>query len=146
MTAGHEPLEDSQMHVSLTRSSATLALATAGLAIALAACSGSSGTAAPAVPAAPTAVSASEAPAAGGSTVSIKDFAFNPGSITIAAGTTVVWTNDDGTGHTVTADDGSFDSKTIGAGATFSQAFATAGTFTYKCTIHSSMTATVVVQ
>ena len=134
------------MHVSLTRSSATLAPATAGLAIALAACSGSSGTVAPAVPAGPTAAPASEAPAAGGSTVSIKNFAFNPASITVAAGTTVVWTNDDTTGHTVTADDGSFDSKTIDAGGTFSQTFAAAGSFTYKCTIHSSMTATVVVQ
>ena len=134
------------MHVSLTRSSATLALATACLAITLAACSGSSGTAAPAVPAGPTAAPASEAPAAGGSTVSIKNFAFNPASITVAAGTTVVWTNDDTTGHTVTADDGSFDSKTIDTGGTFSQTFGTAGSFTYKCTIHSSMTATVVVQ
>jgi len=67
-------------------------------------------------------------------------------SITVPAGTTVVWTNDDTTGHTVTADDGSFDSKTIDAGGTFSQTFAAAGSFTYKCTIHSSMTATVVVQ
>jgi plastocyanin len=139
------------MHVSISRTRATLALSTAGLAIALAACGGSSATVAPAVPAAPTAAPASEAPAseapaAGGSAVSIKNFAFNPGSITVAAGTTVTWTNDDTTGHTVTADDGSFDSKTVAAGATFSQAFATAGTFTYHCTIHTNMTATVVVQ
>jgi hypothetical protein len=47
---------------------------------------------------------------------------------------------------TVTADDGSFDSKPIAGGATFSQAFPKAGTYTYHCAIHSSMTGTVVVQ
>ena len=134
------------MHVSNPRPRITVALAATGLALALAACSGSSGTAAPAATSAPSDAPVSEAPAAGGSTVSIKDFAFNPGSITVASGTTVTWTNDDTAGHTVTADDGSFDSATVAAGATFSQAFGTAGTFTYHCNLHSSMTATVVVQ
>jgi plastocyanin len=138
------------MHPSISRTRATLVLATAGLALALTACGGSSSTPAAAT-AAPSAAPASEAPAseapaAGGNGVSIKNFAFNPGSITVPAGTTVTWTNDDSAGHTVTADDGSFDSKTIASGDSFSQDFATAGTFTYKCTIHPSMTGTVVVQ
>ena len=61
------------------------------------------------------------------------------------AGTAVTWTNNDTVGHTVTADDGSFKSSTIASGTTFSQTFATAGTFTYHCSIHTSMTATVTV-
>src|SRR3954469_2144935 len=38
--------------------------------------------------------------------VSIKDFAFNPKDITIDAGDTVVWSQNDSAAHTVTADDG----------------------------------------
>jgi plastocyanin len=125
--------------------------------MALAACStgGTGATTAPAtitpataVPASAAAASAAPASAAAGSpnAVTIADFAFAPGTLTVAAGTTVTWTNNDTAGHTVTADDGSFDSKTLANGATFSQAFAKAGTYTYHCNIHSSMTATVVVQ
>jgi plastocyanin len=77
--------------------------------------------------------------------VSIKDFSFQPGSISVAVGSTVTWTNDDTTGHTVTADDGSFDSGTLAPGATFSNTFSTAGTFAYHCNIHHSMTATITV-
>ncbi len=83
--------------------------------------------------------------AAAGSPVAIKDFSFQPGSISVAVGSTVTWTNQDTTGHTVTADDGSFDSGTLAPGATFSHTFDTAGTFTYHCNIHHSMTATITV-
>src|SRR5690349_11617603 len=38
--------------------------------------------------------------------VGIKDFAFSPDNITVKKGTTVTWTNEDGTAHTVTADSG----------------------------------------
>ena len=100
-----------------------------------------------------TAQSSAQAPTPAGSAaaaapgaVTIADFAFAPDTITVAAGTTVTWTNNGAAGHTVTADDGSFDSKTIASGATFSQAFAKAGTYAYHCSIHSSMTAKVVVQ
>lgn len=119
------------------------------LAAAVAACSSGSGTAttgtAPTPAPTSAAASASAAPSSAG-TVTIKDFAFGPSSITVAAGTTVTWSNQDSVGHTVTADDGSFDSKTIASGASFSQAFPTAGTYAYHCTIHTSMTATVIVK
>ncbi len=121
----------------------------------LAACGGSSPTPAPAtaapVTAAPataapadTAAPATNAPATGG-TAEIKGFAFDPNPIEIVAGQSVTWTNADGAGHTVTADDGSFDSGRLANGQTFSQVFATKGTFTYHCAIHSSMKATIVV-
>jgi plastocyanin len=84
-------------------------------------------------------------PAAGGSAVSIANFAFALASMTVAVGTTVTWTNNDSAGHTVTADDGSFKSDALATGATFSQTFATAGTFAYHCAIHSSMKGTITV-
>jgi plastocyanin len=117
------------------------ALAFAAL-LAVAACSSSATSASPA----PASVVAPAASAAAGSAVSIANFSFQPATITVAVGSTVTWTNNDSTNHTVTADDGSFKSGPIAAGATFSQAFAKAGTFAYHCSIHTSMTATVVVQ
>lgn len=77
--------------------------------------------------------------------VSIVGFAFQPGSLEVAAGTTVTWTNDDPAPHTVTAADGSFDSGTLASGATFSQVFDQAGTFAYACAIHPTMTGTIIV-
>ena len=77
--------------------------------------------------------------------VSIKDFSFQPATIDVPLCGTVTWTNDDTTGHTVTADDGSVDSGTIAPGATFSHTFTTVGTFAYHCAIHPTMTATVTV-
>ena len=85
------------------------------------------------------------APAAAGA-VTIKGFAFQPAALEVAVGTTVTWTNQDTTGHTVTADDASFDSGTVNGGATFSQVFNTAGTFAYHCKIHSSMHGTITVK
>jgi plastocyanin len=82
---------------------------------------------------------------AAGSTVSIKGFAFNPAQISVKVGDTVTWTNNDDTTHTVTASDGSFDSGNLDTGKTFSQTFTTAGTFSYICSIHTGMKATVTV-
>ena len=87
--------------------------------------------------------SPSMAPAA--ASVSIKNMAFNPASLSVTAGATVTWMNSDTTIHTVTADDGSFNSGNIAIGATYSRVFSTAGTFSYHCTIHPEMTGKVVV-
>ncbi len=75
----------------------------------------------------------------------IQGMAFNPSAITVTAGTTITWTNKDGFAHTVTSNTGLFDSGTINSNGTYSHLFATAGTFPYHCTIHPSMTASVVV-
>jgi plastocyanin len=79
--------------------------------------------------------------------VSVKEFAFSPGTITVAAGTAVTWTNNEtGVAHTTTSDDGVWNSQTIQPGEDFTTVFADPGTFTYFCSIHPSMTATIVVE
>jgi plastocyanin len=77
----------------------------------------------------------------------IKNFAFSPQTITVAKNTKVVWTNNDTTTHTVTGDNGNDpgNSPSIPPGGTFSYLFDTAGTYTYHCSIHPSMTGTIVV-
>jgi plastocyanin len=77
--------------------------------------------------------------------ISIKNMAFNPGSLSVAAGTTVTWTNSDTTIHTVTADDGSLNSGNIAIGATYSKVFSSTGTFSYRCVLHPEMTGKVIV-
>lgn len=77
--------------------------------------------------------------------VSIVARAYQPPTLTIAAGQTVTWTNHGLTPHTVTAAGGQFDSGRIDAGGSFSVSFATPGTFAYACTIHPSMHGKIVV-
>jgi plastocyanin len=78
---------------------------------------------------------------------------FAPEAIAISKGTTVTWTNDDVTLHTVisgTPEEGNigteFDSSYLAAGKAFEHAFNTAGTFDYFCTQHPFMTGKVKVQ
>jgi plastocyanin len=70
--------------------------------------------------------------------VSAVDFAFQPATITITAGDTIVWTNTGAVAHTVTASDGSFDSGLFGPGQTYSRTFTTAGTIPYYCIPHGT--------
>jgi len=79
------------------------------------------------------------------SSVDIVDFAFNPSSITVEAGSTVTWTNSGNAPHTVTADDGAFDSGELANGETFSFTFDEPGTYSYHCDIHPDMVAEVIV-
>ena len=78
-------------------------------------------------------------------TVSIKNMAFSPGSLSVVTGSTVTWTNSDTTIHTVTADNGGFNSGNIAIGATYSMVFSSAGTFSYHCILHPEMTGKVMV-
>jgi plastocyanin len=84
-------------------------------------------------------------PASGGKSINIQGFAFSPGSLTVAKGTVVTFTNNDNTSHTATADDGTFNTGTIAAGATAKITFGTAGSFAYHCNFHRGMTGTIVV-
>src|SRR5215212_6699812 len=71
-------------------------------------------------------------------TVTIKDFAFDPKTISVNVGDTITWTNEGPSPHTVSADDASFDSGNLDKGATFSHTFDKAGTFAYYCKYHGS--------
>lgn len=104
-------------------------------------------TVAPPVPAADD-VGASAAPRstppAGGTTVTIADYAFSPATLTVPVGTTVTWTNQDGSNHLVKFSDAA--STRLKKGATYARTFTEPGTYPYECSIHPSMTGTVVVQ
>ena len=78
-------------------------------------------------------------------TVSIQDFFFSPDQMTVAPGTTVTWVNDGQQPHTSTADDGTWDSGTLQPGDDYSFTFDQPGTYTYHCSIHPDMTATITV-
>jgi plastocyanin len=73
--------------------------------------------------------------------VSIIDFAFEPQTLQVPVGTTVVWTNDGSAPHTVTGDP--LDSGTLSAGDSFQFTFNSAGTFDYVCAFHPQMTGTI---
>jgi plastocyanin len=84
-------------------------------------------------------------PASGNApSVSIVNFSFSPASLTVSVGTKVTWTNNDSTTHTVTDDHGAFN-QSLPPGQTFTFTFTKAGTYTYHCNIHRSMTATIIV-
>ncbi len=78
-----------------------------------------------------------------GDAVTIVGFSFDPGTISAEVGDTVVWTNEDGPRHNVTADDDSFASDNLAEGETFSHTFDEPGTFDYVCTLHSGMSGTI---
>ena len=88
------------------------------------------------------------APAASGAMqVTIQNYAFSPATLTIPAGTTVVWTNKDTAPHTVTVRSGpvTFSSPNLQQGDTFTYTFTQPGTYQYYCAVHPNMTASVTV-
>jgi plastocyanin len=96
----------------------------------------------------PPATAAPTTSAAGGNTIVIKNFTFDPSSLTVKSGTVVKWTNQDGTTHTIVSDTGSpvaFSSDSISSGASYSFTFTQPGTYTYHCSIHPSMKGTIIV-
>ncbi|MDD1689671.1 MAG: cupredoxin family copper-binding protein [Methanoregula sp.] len=95
------------------------------------------------------ATAAPPAATSGGNTIAIKNFAFDPASLTVKAGTTVTWTNQDSVPHIIASDTGSpaaFSSSSLSTGASYSFTFTQAGTYAYHCTIHPSMKGTIIVQ
>jgi plastocyanin len=84
---------------------------------------------------------------AAGNHLDIKNIALAPGAMSVKAGTKVTWTNDDSDAHTVTSQKnaGPLSSPALNTGQSYSYTFTTPGTYSYLCTIHPFMTATVVV-
>lgn len=81
-----------------------------------------------------------------GAAVQIKDDAFSPQTLTVVAGQTVAFTNNDDDAHTVTATDGSFDSKGLDTSGVWKHAFAKPGVYAYFCELHPFMKGTIVVK
>src|SRR5262245_48531558 len=75
-----------------------------------------------------------------------KAFMFSPLTLTVAAGTTVTWTNHDEEPHTVVSETGLFRSPAIDTNESFSFQFDQPGTYRFVCSIHPQMTGTIVVQ
>jgi plastocyanin len=119
----------------------TLALATASLALLLAACGGSDD------PTGTTGTTGTPNPG-GGSTsnaVSVRDNSFSPNATTVAPGTTVTWTWSGNNPHDVTFTDGT--ASAVQRAGTYQRTFAAAGTFAYQCSIHgASMSGTITVR
>ena len=68
---------------------------------------------------------------------------FTPSSIDVSVGSTVTWTNNDTSAHSVVADGGQFNSGTIGPGGKFSYAFPAAGAFAYHDGVNPRMSGVV---
>lgn len=86
--------------------------------------------------------------APGGASIRIERSRFSESELTVTAGTTVVFVNDDDVAHTVTSRDEAptvFDSGELGTGETFEVTFDRSGTYPYFCRIHPTMRAAIVV-
>jgi plastocyanin len=109
--------------------------------LALAACGGGSSTNAAASPTASSGHIAAN-------TIVISNFAFSPGTLTVAPGATIRVHNEDSVTHTLTdkADPKLFNTGDIGPGQTKTfTAPVKAGTYAYICLIHQFMAGTLVV-
>jgi plastocyanin len=73
--------------------------------------------------------------------VSIGDDFFRPGTVTVAKGGTVTWTNTGNSPHTVSGD--ALNSGNLNGGQKYSKTFTKAGTYHYVCAYHSDMHGTV---
>jgi len=78
--------------------------------------------------------------------VKIENFTFAPQRVTVKAGTTVTWINDDDIPHTVASSTKAFKSKVLDSEDKFSFTFTTAGVYEYFCSLHPHMTGTIVVE
>jgi plastocyanin len=87
------------------------------------------------------------APAATESTaVNIDNFTFTPQRVTVKAGTTVTWANNDDIPHVVASSTKAFRSKVLDTDDKFAFTFTTAGVYEYFCSLHPHMTGTIVVE
>ena len=79
--------------------------------------------------------------------VVIENLSFSPQTLAVPPGATVTWTNHDSMMHTVTSAGNQFKkSPVLKPGQRFSNTFATAGTYSYFCSIHPRMTGKIVVK
>ena len=84
---------------------------------------------------------------AGQNKIEIKDFAFNPQTITVKSGEKITWINRDEEPHTVVSVGKQFKKSTgLDTDETYTIVAGAPGTYSYFCSVHPKMTGTIVVQ
>lgn len=80
-------------------------------------------------------------------TIEIKDFAFNPQTLTVKSGETITWINRDEEPHTVVSVGKKFQkSSALDTDQKFAITAGAPGTYEYFCSVHPKMTGTIVVE
>lgn len=77
-------------------------------------------------------------------TITIQNFSFNPGTLTVKQGTKVTWSNQDSAIHRIKSD--TFNSQDLSQGDKFEFTFKDKGSFDYICGIHPSMQGKIVIE
>jgi plastocyanin len=79
--------------------------------------------------------------------IEIKDFAFNPQTLTVKSGEKITWVNRDDEPHTVVSVEKQFKKSTaLDTDQEFTITAGEPGTYTYFCSVHPKMTGTIVVE
>ncbi|PYK19532.1 MAG: amicyanin [Verrucomicrobia bacterium] len=82
-----------------------------------------------------------------GNRIEIKDFAFNPQTITVKSGEKITWINRDEEPHTIVSVEKQFKkSSALDTDQEFTITAGAPGTYTYFCSVHPKMTGTIVVE
>jgi plastocyanin len=84
--------------------------------------------------------------AASPANIDIDNFAFAPATLTVTAGTTVTWKNEDDSPHRIGDKNGTFKSAALDTDDSFSHTFAAPGEYPYICTIHPYMVGKIIVK
>lgn len=86
-------------------------------------------------------------PAGKDNKIEIKDFAFNPKTLTVKSGEKITWINRDEEPHTVVSVEKQFKKSTaLDTDQEFTITAGAPGTYTYFCSVHPKMTGTIIVQ
>ena len=79
--------------------------------------------------------------------IEIKDFAFNPQTITVKSGEKITWINRDDEPHTIVSVEKQFKkSPALDTDQEFTVVAGSPGTYSYYCSVHPKMTGTIIVQ
>jgi len=80
--------------------------------------------------------------------VTITNYAFHPGNLTVRKGATVLWVNKDDDVHTIKSTGGpeAFNSPALDSGSRFGFTFHQAGTYHYICSVHPYMHGVIIVR
>jgi len=80
-------------------------------------------------------------------TIEIKDFMFNPQTLTVKSGEKITWINHDDEPHTVVSVGKKFQkSSALDTDQEFTITAGAPGTYEYFCSVHPKMTGTIVVE